>query len=451
MSVINVKDFGAAGDGKTDDTAAIKAAISAAQDAPYKGEIYFPSGEYCFSEQLVFDGVKVAGAGMGSTTLKLVASVGPDVPAIQLAKGIVARRVSFRDIQVRSGIAIPSAALGTSPSESNGIQLNGSSHLENVLVRGFHKGVVVVTDHNYINNSTIIECYYGLYFHNDQGDNCVFHSVVTGHKLASVACWRMRDTLLVRTHVGYSPYGFYQVPFTNEWKPDFFMHDVHMSHTRFESCGNSAIYSANWNHGVDAGGLISCTFEHIGYTWSTAHKLASMPSDYVVQVGHCKGSIYYYPGASRFRTGKGQKNIWYVDINNASWYGDFQMEEFDIRSGYVSSLYPDRQQAVVTNGPNGGVLRTTVIKERGTAGNELKPWGSIYLKLYQFSGKAGVPVPIATPKNLKISGGQFPFAVTANTTDLDDSAVLIQGNTISIVLPDDRAYTGMIKLEGELQ
>ena len=46
--VLSVKDFGAVGDGVTDDTTAIKAAINAAQG----GEVYFPLGNYVISSPL---------------------------------------------------------------------------------------------------------------------------------------------------------------------------------------------------------------------------------------------------------------------------------------------------------------------------------------------------------------------------------------------------------------
>ena len=42
----NVKDYGAAGNGSTDDAPAIQAAIAAAQATPYGGRVYFPPGIY---------------------------------------------------------------------------------------------------------------------------------------------------------------------------------------------------------------------------------------------------------------------------------------------------------------------------------------------------------------------------------------------------------------------
>lgn len=56
--VVNVKDFGATGDGVTDDTAAIQAAIDSQQS------VYFPSGTYIVTSELVWkQGFKMYGAG----------------------------------------------------------------------------------------------------------------------------------------------------------------------------------------------------------------------------------------------------------------------------------------------------------------------------------------------------------------------------------------------------
>ena len=53
-SWLNVKDFGAAGDGKTDDTQAIEKAFAALVKNRKKGVLYFPSGNYLISKTLEF-------------------------------------------------------------------------------------------------------------------------------------------------------------------------------------------------------------------------------------------------------------------------------------------------------------------------------------------------------------------------------------------------------------
>ncbi len=60
---INVKDYGAVGDGKHDDTKAIKKALEAGDD------IYFPSGTYLISDSIDVETKKIHGAGMESSTL----------------------------------------------------------------------------------------------------------------------------------------------------------------------------------------------------------------------------------------------------------------------------------------------------------------------------------------------------------------------------------------------
>ena len=53
-AAVNVKDFGATGDGVTDDTAAIQAAINSLSNK-YGGQIYFPPGQYLVTDEIVID------------------------------------------------------------------------------------------------------------------------------------------------------------------------------------------------------------------------------------------------------------------------------------------------------------------------------------------------------------------------------------------------------------
>jgi hypothetical protein len=85
IDVVNVKDFGAKGDGSTDDTAAIQAAINAAfgplssphgQGNPFLNKpLYFPAGNYIISSPLYLKNIlggHIYGAGDGSTQIFFV-------------------------------------------------------------------------------------------------------------------------------------------------------------------------------------------------------------------------------------------------------------------------------------------------------------------------------------------------------------------------------------------
>lgn len=77
FSVGNVKCFGAIGDGITDDTAAIQAAINS---SPKKGTVFFPRGTYIIGAPLVVRGdIELCGAGPGVSIIKLAANAQSDM------------------------------------------------------------------------------------------------------------------------------------------------------------------------------------------------------------------------------------------------------------------------------------------------------------------------------------------------------------------------------------
>lgn len=69
--VVNVRDFGAIGNGTTDDTAAFSAAGEAAIEG---GTVYVPAGTYVLGGRIFTKPVNFVGAGQGATILKIEAS-----------------------------------------------------------------------------------------------------------------------------------------------------------------------------------------------------------------------------------------------------------------------------------------------------------------------------------------------------------------------------------------
>lgn len=71
--VVNVRDHGAVGDGVTNDTAAIRAAIAAVGEG---GIVYVPAGNYLCGGLVITSGVTLRGDGQGKTTLLMANPTG---------------------------------------------------------------------------------------------------------------------------------------------------------------------------------------------------------------------------------------------------------------------------------------------------------------------------------------------------------------------------------------
>ena len=71
-TMISVKDFGATGDGSTDDTTAINNALVAASG----NSLYFPAGTYICTTLSVYSNTALIGAGAGATMIKAKSSLG---------------------------------------------------------------------------------------------------------------------------------------------------------------------------------------------------------------------------------------------------------------------------------------------------------------------------------------------------------------------------------------
>lgn len=81
---VNVRAFGAEGDGVADDSAAVQAAIDAVEDAG-GGTVFVPAGNYSLIGGIVIPpGVRVVGAGQASTTLQAWHT---DVRVVQMSSG----------------------------------------------------------------------------------------------------------------------------------------------------------------------------------------------------------------------------------------------------------------------------------------------------------------------------------------------------------------------------
>jgi len=120
--VVNVKDFGAVGDGVADDTAAIQAAINYA--VPIKKPIYFPSGTYLYSSitGLNQNNITIIGDGSNNTILKFTGTgIALDIGnSIAFSKGI---NISGFTIEGNSNTTIIIRATAIAHSQWNDINV----------------------------------------------------------------------------------------------------------------------------------------------------------------------------------------------------------------------------------------------------------------------------------------------------------------------------------------
>lgn len=151
--VTNVKDYGATGNGSTDDTAAIQAALSAAQTAGM-GMVYMPAGSYRISASLyVASKTMLYGAGPSVTTITQTTSGVPTIASrsYQSAAGVTPTGyVVLRDFK----IVAPTA------SGSHGILFRDFySYLTNIDISGGDRGIYFTQydDANNVPAGTMVE------------------------------------------------------------------------------------------------------------------------------------------------------------------------------------------------------------------------------------------------------------------------------------------------------
>lgn len=162
--LVSVKDFGAVGDGVTDDTAAFQAAIDS------KKSLYIPDGIYLISSTLTItatDSLCIAGNNFGhvndQTTGSVIKFTGSASPAIRVQGGAIGAKISglFLDIQ---------------DSSSDGFDFGGAWYLK-------------------LQDCVVRNARYGVYLHYDTPDyfsgvaeltSCYFSKCANGVKTSKV-------------------------------------------------------------------------------------------------------------------------------------------------------------------------------------------------------------------------------------------------------------------------
>jgi hypothetical protein len=157
--MVSVKDFGAVGDGTTDDTTAIQAALNASTN------VYIPAGNYKITSTLIMQSlgatnqmVVIKGAGFGSTTLSWAGSTTGYVITNTVRSFFKIEDITFANT-VASGSTIAIQSTG-------GFQ---DSTIRNCLFSGFQAGIqmgnIAGSDSFFTNIecNVFFNCYFGVW------------------------------------------------------------------------------------------------------------------------------------------------------------------------------------------------------------------------------------------------------------------------------------------------
>lgn len=155
---IDVKaDYGAVGDGTTDDTTAINNAIAAANAATYTPSIYFPPGNYKISAALttITKPVIVRGSGINATTVTVS---NPNYDVFKFLKGSAGRIVGggVRDITI-TGTGTRSSGYAIT------VDYFGNFDISDVRITNIYNGIYARQYNDLRIHKTYIGPIYGLY------------------------------------------------------------------------------------------------------------------------------------------------------------------------------------------------------------------------------------------------------------------------------------------------
>lgn len=202
---INVMDFGATGDGLTDDIVEIQAAIDYAatfsDGVTRQGAIvYFPKGSYRITNQLVVNslGLVIQGDGKKNTSLFLDNTAGN---AIYFSTNIIGCGV--RDILIVCGGNKSTVSVPQVMTSGYAIYADTGNHgfvVNNVAMSNCYNGIYLGGTNSTI-NKVITDTFYGQYIVNDVGGGSMIYGNQFDTPTAGVATWTSGFTAWTNSQV----------------------------------------------------------------------------------------------------------------------------------------------------------------------------------------------------------------------------------------------------------
>lgn len=206
QAIINIRDYGAIGDGHTDDTAAIQRAIN---ENPY-ATIYVPSGQFMVSQITIKTGINLIGDTTGASAIYSINLTG-DVFVVNTAASIIVSNIVFTTKAQRTS----GAYLLIAPSSGD----NGGSRITNC---GFVCGAIGI-DFRAASTWIVTGCIWNDYktaigvqntWNHDSGDscitNCVFSSSIGGVSISQISSGGLKITANKFLNADYHYLGQYE-------------------------------------------------------------------------------------------------------------------------------------------------------------------------------------------------------------------------------------------------
>jgi hypothetical protein len=321
----NVLDFGATGDGATDDTAAFQDAIASLKTIPQRGGIlYAPRGTYILSQELLVDsGIEVLGDGIGVTNLKWPNEIsGASSSTAKFGLNMLGPGPDIYGTSVKNLTVIGPYGprqLGVRQYWTHGIHSNGAAVIRDVEIKGFNGGLYVTQDHERFEDMKISNCYYGVYFGptGTQGSQVFTNVDLTNNAFASVGVSNdgvIGGVIWTSVQFGKGPYAFYKEGPALPSRDLLLAGQVFASCT-FDSCGNGVMVGTNTTQ-VSYLTMTSCTSSNV---FDASQRAPGEPTDAMVKVGNFGYSRII---ASNPFTTPGDQGIFQMDAFGGSYLDD---------------------------------------------------------------------------------------------------------------------------------
>lgn len=162
--MLSVKDFGATGDGSTDDTTAIQAAL----DGAGKRTVYFPAGTYNVTSTLTIDSATDTGlslVGEGQSTIISYTGTTSNIPVIKYEGGSNSAFLTIENFKIentyRTGDTVLNGIVGIQVGKQDDVATTGVGGTCNVTIRKiqslyFEEHIDIYSESDQV---TIEECY----------------------------------------------------------------------------------------------------------------------------------------------------------------------------------------------------------------------------------------------------------------------------------------------------